>query len=288
MQRIDIIPLIKLLDDPDSNIYNVIRSKLLTIGVDIIPELEDAWQGELSELFQSRIEDIIHEVQFNRTKDELANWLADESDNLLKGVYWIATHQFPDLSYEEINIEVEQIKYDVWLELNDNLTALEKVKILNHIIFDIHKFSGNISSYYSPRNSYINQLLEFKKGNSISLSILYLEIASRLDLPIYGINLPENFVLAYADKPSLFSIIEDKDEQMLFYINAFKRGTVFGRKEIDLYVKQKKLKTDKSFYLPCNNVDIVQRLILDLIISYEKLGFIDKVEELHELLKIVK
>ena len=288
MQRIDIIPLIKLLDDPDSNIYNVIRSKLLTIGVDIIPELEDAWQGELSELLQSRIEDIIHEVQFNRTKDELANWLADESDNLLKGVYWIATHQFPDLSYEEINIEVEQIKYDVWLELNDNLTALEKVKILNHIIFDIHKFSGNISSYYSPRNSYINQLLEFKKGNSISLSILYLEIASRLDLPIYGINLPENFVLAYADKPSLFSIIEDKDEQMLFYINAFKRGTVFGRKEIDLYVKQKKLKTDKSFYLPCNNVDIVQRLILDLIISYEKLGFIDKVEELHELLKIVK
>ncbi len=288
MQKIDIIPLIKLLDDPDSNIYNVIHSKLLTIGVDIIPELEDAWQGELSELLQSRIEDIIHEVQFNRTKDELAKWLADESDNLLKGVYWIATHQFPDLSYEELNKKVEQIKYDVWLELNDNLTALEKVKILNHIVFDIHKFSGNISSYYSPRNSYINQLLEFKKGNSISLSILYLEIASRLDLPIYGINLSENFVLAYADKPSLLSIIEDKDEQMLFYINAFKKGTVFGRKEIDLYVKQKKLKTDKSFYLPCNNVDIVQRLILDLVISYEKLGFIDKVEELHELFKIVK
>ncbi len=288
MDKKKIISFIKLLDDPDPEIFEAIRSKFISLGIDVIPELEKVWEGELNELLQTRVEDIIHTIQFNYTKKELGNWLVEENNNLLKGVYWIAKYQFPDIDYSDINATIEQVKYDVWLELNDNHTALEKVKILNHIIFDVHKFSGNISNYYSPRNSYINQVLELKKGNPISLSIVYLEIAKRLDLPIYGVNLPKNFILCYVDKLAKTKITDDKDESVLFYINAFNRGTVFGRQEIDYYIKQQKLKAQKSFYMPCNNIDIVRRVILNLIVSYEKSGNSDKIIELQELLNILK
>ena len=288
MDKNKIISFIKLLDDPDPDIYKAIRNKFISLGIEVIPELEKVWEGELNELLQTRVEDIIHSIQFENIKKELANWFVEENNNLLKGIFWIAKYQFPDIEYEKINIAVEQIKYDVWLELNENLTALEKVKILNHIIFDVHKFSGNISNYYSPRNSYINQVLELKKGNPISLSIVYLEIARRLNLPIYGVNLPKNFILCYIDKLNETAIENEEDEAVLFYINAFNRGTVFGKQEIDYYIKQQKLKPNKSFYMPCNNTDIAKRVILNLIVSYEKSGNSDKIIELQELLKIFK
>ena len=72
---------------------------------------------------------------------------------MLEGVYLIAKYQYPDLRFEDVREKIEIVKKDVWLELNENLTALEKVKILNHIIFDIHKFSLNNANFYSPQNS---------------------------------------------------------------------------------------------------------------------------------------
>jgi regulator of sirC expression with transglutaminase-like and TPR domain len=96
--------------------------------------------------------------------------------------------------------QVQQIKHDVWLEINDELTAMEKVKIINHILFDVHQFSGNIANYHAPQNSFINSVLETKKGNPVSLGILYMIIAQELQIPIYGVNLPEHFIVAYVDE----------------------------------------------------------------------------------------
>ena len=76
---------------------------------------------------------------------------------------------------------------------------MEKVRVLNHIIFDVHGFSGNTANFHAPQNSYINNVLESKKGNPLSLSVLYAVIAQRLDVNIYGVNLPEHFILAYVE-----------------------------------------------------------------------------------------
>jgi len=128
-----------------------------------------------------------------------------------------------------------------------------------------------------------------KKGNPISLSLLYSVIAQRLGIPIYGVNLPKNFILAYADEVANLKTYEgDENEQILFYINPFNRGAVFGRREIDYYIKQQKLEPQKAFYIPCSNAEIIQRMILNLIFSYEQQAFKEKVVELQELFKIVK
>jgi hypothetical protein len=104
-------------------------------------------------------------------------------------------------------------------------------------------------------------------------------------LPIYGVNLPKNFILAYKDEFRR-SDSQDEADDILFYINPYNKGAVLGRREIDYFIQQQKIKTDKSFYIPCSNKDIVIRLISNLILSYEKLGFNDKIERLKELLKV--
>ena len=278
--------LIKLLDDTDNEVYTHIEEKLLSLGNHVIPFLETAWSQSFDALLQERIERIIHRIQFDSLKVELRKWFKEESKDLLKGTILIARYQYPDLDEEKIRTTIEQIKREIWLELNDKLTALEKVRIINHIFFSVYNFSGNTANYHAPQNSYINNVLESKKGNPLSLSIIYSLIAQGLALPIYGVNLPEHFILAYKDdQPILSAAAEEISPRILFYINVFSKGMVFNRKEIDAFLKQLKIKPTMEYYEPCSNIAILQRLVRNLMFSYHKLGgHTDKISELQELM----
>jgi len=278
--------MISLLDDTDNEVINTVTGNLLQQGAEVIPELEKAWEGTPSEKIQSRLENLIQEIQFNGVKNDLGRWVKNGAEYILEGAFCIARFQFPEISISKINEQVESIRKDVWLEINNNLTALEKVKIMNYIMFDLHKFGRNNADFYSPQNSYINQVFETKKGNPISLSIIYLSVASKLGLPIYGVNLPKNFILAYKDEYRQHDSA-DESEDVLFYINPYNRGAVLGRREIDYFIKQQQIKPHPSFYVPCNNKDIIIRLINNLILSYEKLGYMQKIDRMKELLTII-
>jgi regulator of sirC expression with transglutaminase-like and TPR domain len=287
MDRKEIQAMISLLDDTDKEIITAITGNLLKQGVGIIPELEKAWELTLNEKLQERLENLIQEIQFNGVKDDLNHWIRTGAEYILEGAIYVARFQFPDLNVGKINEQIESIRKDVWIEINSNLTALEKVKILNYIIFDLHKFSRNNTDFYSPQNSYINQVMETRKGNPISLAIVYLSVAWKLGLPIYGVNLPKNFILAYKDE-FRHRDAADESEDILFYINPYNKGAVLGRREIDYFITQQQLKTHPSFYIPCSNRDIIIRLINNLLLSFEKLGYAQKITRLKELLRVME
>jgi regulator of sirC expression with transglutaminase-like and TPR domain len=276
--------LINLLDDPDESVYTHVKDKFISYGTRIIPYLELAWEDSFDMIMQKRIEEIIHTIQLDTVTDGLVKWAKKEQEDLLKGILLIARYQYPDLDEEKIRKQINQIKQDVWLEINDELTALEKVKIINHILFDVHQFSGNIANYHAPQNSFINVVLESKKGNPVSLGILYMVIAQELQIPVYGVNLPEHFIVAYVDE---FANILDvsSESNILFYINPFSKGIMFKRSDIDQFLQQLKMEPKPSFYQPCSNLDIIKRVLRNLVYSYEKLGHEEKVNELNTLLK---
>ena len=277
--------LISLLDDSDNEVVSMVSSNLLDKGPEAIPELEKAWETTLNEQLQERLENVIQKIQFTNAKKNLKEWIDTGANYILEGAIYLSQFQFPDITVELFDKEIEKIKQDVWLEINNNLTALEKIKIINYIIFEIHKFKRNSTNFYSPQNSYINQVLETKRGNPISLAIIYLSVAHKLNLPIYGVNLPKNFILAYKDELRQYDS-EDETEDILFYINPYNKGAVLGKREIDYFIQQQQLEPRKEFYVPCSNNDIIIRLVNNLILSYKKLDFTDKIEKLEELLTL--
>jgi regulator of sirC expression with transglutaminase-like and TPR domain len=283
MNQAEINALIDLLDDPDADIFNNIKDRLMSYGEEVIPELESAWEASFNNLVQNRIEDIIHNIQFTNIRTKLEAWAGKVDPSLMEGAILIAKYQYPDLDEERIINKIEVIKRDIWLELNPNLTALEKVRVMNHIIFEIHGFSGNTVNFHAPQNSYLNNVLESKKGNPLSLSILYSVIAQSLGLPVYGVNLPEHFILAYKDEFEDLEL-EDHPYGVLFYINTFSKGTVFGKREIDTFLRQINMQPLDMFYEPCTNIDIVRRMLRNLITAYEKLGYPEKVQDLEQLI----
>jgi hypothetical protein len=283
----EVIALITLLDDPDDGVYSEVKNRFIILGPPAIPHLETAWENSFDALMQKRIETIIHTIQFKALQTSLKNWAEKEQDDLFKGCAIIARYQYPDLDENKLKKQLQQIKQDVWLELNDDLTALEKVKIINHILFEVHQFGGNITNYHAPQNSFINVVLETKKGNPVMLSVIYAIICKELGIPIYGVNLPQHFVLAYVnDFTNLFDPSNKTlSDNILFYINPFSKGLIFNQTDVDLFIKQLNVEPDTSHYLPCSNLDIIKRIINNLIYSFDKMGYAEKVNELKELEK---
>jgi regulator of sirC expression with transglutaminase-like and TPR domain len=284
MDRKEIDALICLLDDQDSEIYQHIQDRLVHYGKDVIPLLENAWGHSLDVVLQQRIEAIIHKIQLEDLQHEMHVWSHSGSQELIKGALLVARYQYPELEEEAIQKQLDRLRKDAWLEMNDNLTAMEQVHVLNKIFFDIHGFSGNTQNYHAPQNSYIQIALETRRGNPLMLSILYLEVARSAGVPLYGVNLPEHFVLCYKDELNEPANASDHSN-ILFYVNPFSKGDIFNKKEIDSFLKQLNIPAEKSYYEPCTNREMIQRLIRNLMNSYHKLGFMDKVDELQLLMR---
>lgn len=279
----EINSLIKLLDDPDQEIYNHVHEKLLTYGPTAINYLESAFEQAFDSMQQERIANLVHEIQFGILKQDLELWHQSGAFDLLRGALIINKYQYPDLDEQKVINQIEAIKRDIWMQMMFEGSPADQVKLINHVLYNIYGFSGNTTNHQDPQNSYLSQVLETKKGNQISLAIIYSIIAQKLDIPIYGVNLPQHFILAYLDE----SAKSDFESGILFYINAFNKGLIFGRRDVDMFLKQLNLNIDKQFYEACSNTDIVRRILRNLISAYENLGSPEKVRELTELIDIL-
>lgn len=272
--------LINLLDDPDEVVFHQVSRELLDLGEEIVPHLENVWEHSFNAIMQERIEQVLHQIQFQTVLNELRQWSKNPQKRLLEGAILIARYQYADLKEEDIYAFIDKLKQDIWLELNDNLTALEKVNVFNRIFFDLYGFRGNQKNFFSPRNSFINNVIESRKGNPLSLSILYIELAKRLNLPIYGVDLPQLFVLVYTRLPKEYLSEEIDKEDLLFYINPFNRGKLFSYGKIKEFLAELKIEEHPRCFLPCRETTIVNRMINNLIFTYHKSGNLEKVEEL--------
>lgn len=284
MSENEIRALIALIDDPDEGIYDQVRERIIAIGGSLVPELEQAWELDgQGDLFRNRVEDLLHTIHLDITFNRLTAWRKAGADDLLEGALAVCRYRYAELDEQRVRARLATLRQDIWLELNDNLTAFEKVRVFNHIFYQVHGFKGNKRNYHAPQNSYINEVLETHKGNPLSLAIIYQVLAEDLDLPLRGVNLPNHFVLAYMDETGV-AASELGHAGVLFYVNAFSQGDILGKAEIDEFLGKLEIPADESFYQPCTNLDIIRRLLNNLLNSYEKLNDPDRVEDLKYLL----
>ena len=281
--------LIRLVEDPDPNIFNVVKGKLISLGRSVLPVIEDTWIKEVSNHeHHERLEEILRQIQLNELKQKLKGWKDSSTRDLLEGTLIISQFQFFDINIDEVETEIDIIKRKVWLEINEDNTAFEIVKIFNHVLFEQCGFKPSKQNFHAPQNSYINSVLKNKKGSPLSLSILYSVIAQRLEIPIYGVNLPNQFVLGFMDENRTLKMLdESSDKNVLFYINPFSNGRIFDYKEIENYLKNLGLPLEDNYIEPCSNTDILKRMLSNLSYSYNKVGETSKVEGIKELMLIL-
>jgi regulator of sirC expression with transglutaminase-like and TPR domain len=276
MTNKEIKALISLLDDPE--IAPQIQGRIESLGESIIPFLEESWEESLDPQQQQRLEDLIHNLQFDGLQQRLRVWRDSGGENLLEGMWLLNSYQYPDADLQALGRAIEQLRFEVWTLLRPDMHPADQVQALNYVLFRTHKFAANTQNFHSPANSMLHLVLETRRGNPLTLCVIYLLVAQRLNLPIFGVNLPNLFVLTY--QPDDLAVLP-------FYINCYNRGLILSRTDIEHYVSQLNLSSNDIFYEPCTHLDIVRRALRNLIMSFEKMQEPRKAAEVGKLLSIL-
>ncbi|MGZ8544667.1 MAG: transglutaminase family protein [Flavisolibacter sp.] len=255
----EISALFRLIDDPDEEVFGAVTNKIIDFGKTIIPNLEHLWETTPNEQIQERIELIIHRLHYTDLAEDFRQWNLAGHHDLLVGALLVSKFQFPDLSTSATLLEVEKIRRNIWLELNNYLTPLEQIRIVTGILYSYYNLKGTEIAYGDVNEFLVHKVLESKRGNQLSNGILYLILCDLLDIPVKAISIPKQFVLAYF-KPGYSDEGADFQEKIEFFIDP-SSGMVFSHKDVESYFKRISVPPVPSYFKPLSNIKVIQHLL---------------------------
>ncbi|RYY70982.1 MAG: hypothetical protein EOO13_04705 [Chitinophagaceae bacterium] len=277
----EIKALLHLIDDPDEDVYQTVSEKLVSFGKAIIPNLEDLWENIHNEETQERIELLIHRVHFRDLSTDFKSWAKDPSD-LQEGALVVARYNYPDMQPDTVKQEIEKIRRNIWLELNNYLTPIEKINVMNSIFYNYYKQKGVEISYDSPDHFLINKTLETRKGNAVSNGIIYLALCDLLDIPVKAVNIPRQFILGYMDDTYEVNPSGNPADKIKFFIDPL-TGQMYSHKDIESYFKRLSVPPVASYFRPLNNKKVIQFLLEELSKCFDNNRNYYKMDELLSL-----
>jgi len=283
----EISALLRLIDDPDDEVFDTVSEKILHYGRAIIPNLEDLWEHTADQSVQERIEQLIHRVHFQDLQEEFLEWSKSKHPEILRGAILVAKYQFPDLNIPALLAQFDQIRRNVWLELNNYLTPLEQVNVFNSILYNYYKLQGHELTERDPKYFFINQVLESRQGNSYTLGVLYLALCELLDIPVFAVDVPRQFIFAYID--TLYHFYSPDNEgvqQIQFFIDPL-NGMVYTQKDVDTYLKKINANDRENYFKPLLSKKVIFKMLEELCLCYKYKREDQKAEEIQQLMNIL-
>ena len=181
----------------------------------------------------------------------------DEEIDLARAALLIAATEYPELSVERELFRLDALAEGIAPRMDDD-TPLYQLNTLSEYLFDELKFAGNHTNYHDPRNSFLNDVMERKRGIPISLSLLYIEVGKRAGVPILGIGMPGHFIVRHRDEPEVF-------------VDPFHGGILLSVEECAERLKQVtqgSLPWDSEYLEPISSRAFIARMLRNLKLVY--------------------
>ena len=256
----EIVALLTLIDDPDQDVFEAVSEKIVDYGKPIIANLEHLWETTPEEHTQERIELLIHRLHYRDLAEDFRQWSISGHHDLMLGSLLVAKFQYPDLSTSPVLVEIEKIRRNIWLELNNYLTPLEQINIVTSILYSYYGLKGGETNYTEPNEFLSHKTLQAKRGNQISNGILYLVLCELLDIPVRAINLPKQFVIAYFKPGYSEENLPDPYHKIEFFIDPAS-GQVFTHQDVESYFKRISVPPSNSYFKPRMNKQVIVQLL---------------------------
>ena len=199
----------------------------------------------------------VHEQTARAQLVEVMQAAAEERPvDLLRAALLIARIDNPEVDVAASLDRAERIVREVRKSVPADSKPAARLAALDHLLFEELGFHGSRTNYYSSSNSYLNEVLEDREGLPIALSVLYIELARRLDLKVVGVGLPGHFIVRYEP--------EQGDSQL---IDPFERGTRLTRDEAITKVTSLRadLEWDDEYLREQTPAEIVDRMLRNLL-----------------------
>jgi regulator of sirC expression with transglutaminase-like and TPR domain len=282
----EISALLHLLDDPDEEVFEAVSTKIVDYGKPIIPNLEHLWETTPDEPTQERIEVLIHRLHYRDLAEDFRQWNVSGHHDLTLGALLTCKFQYPEMATAPVMQEIEKVRRNIWLELNNYLTPLEQINIVTSILYSYYGLKGNETNYKEPNEFLLHKTLEAKRGNQVSNGILYLLLCEMLDIPVRAINLPKQFIVAYFKYGYSDEQLMNPVEKIEFFIDPTS-GQVFTHKDVDNYFKRISVPPIDHYFKPQKNKDVIKQLLEEFSKCFSGEKDIYKQAELMDLVKLL-
>jgi regulator of sirC expression with transglutaminase-like and TPR domain len=120
---------------------------------------------------------------------------ADDAINLAEAALLIAAEEYRDLDIRAYLARLDEMAEALKRRLRADISPADTIIALNRFLFEEHGFTGDAANYYDARNSFLNEVLDRKRGIPITLALVYIEIGRRIGLPVQGVSFPAHFLV---------------------------------------------------------------------------------------------
>lgn len=187
-------------------------------------------------------------------------------EDLEEGAFLISELGDPEASYFEMKEYLDRLANRVEELYDENLKILSdesKVNLLIRVLVEEEGLTGNVKVYDLPENSFLTNVIKSKVGIPISLSVIYILVAKRIGLPLYGTNMPFHFLLFF-DSPDFST-----------YIDPFHGGVLLDRATCEKFLETNGFQISQKYFARTSTNSILKRMFRNLINIYKKSGWTD-------------
>lgn len=277
--KTEIESLLFLMDDPDPFVQQSVEDRLQELGEKAVPLL-DEYRAEIKgEEARSKVNDVIHKLTFATLESDFIDILdggIKTRKSLEEAIFTLARFDSPTLRISDYQKKLDHFAKMIEPQIKYKLEEKRKMKQLLKFIFEDLNFRGDAETYHAPQNCFLHKVIDRRKGLPISLSLIVMFIAHRLEMPFFGINMPIHFMLNF---------VGDKEELL---IDPYDNGAIVSYDQCYFFLKKNNIDPRPEHFQIATNMDIVLRCIRNLIHSYERKKEMERVEDLGKLLTVAE
>jgi regulator of sirC expression with transglutaminase-like and TPR domain len=268
-----------LMEDPDPFVQEQVHLRFQELGEQAVPLLDQIRVESKDKDEKKRIKDVLHQLTFETLKEEFAELLSEGIQNrsqLEKAVLLLARFGNPTLRTSEYVKTLDHFADMIRPSLRYKRNERDKMQILMKFIFEDLNFKGDNKNYHDPANGFLDQVIDRRKGLPIALSLVAMFIARRLQLPVFGVNMPIHFMLTF---------VGAQEEQL---IDPYDQGAEVSYDQCYFFLKKNNVTPRPEHFKMAADIDILTRCIRNLMHSYERSEDAHRVEDLKNLLALVE
>jgi len=261
----EIVSLIKMLDDPDVAISSSIISTLSNTDKKTIPLMEEIWELSMDSLVRAHIQTITATIIENEAISFFKKWKSEP--NVLKAWMYLNELCHPEFSQEDTLNFMNKIRFDAWIEMNENQSTLEKCNILSIVLQKRILSKITLNKENSSETYLISNIAKTSIASQTAAAVIFQELASQLEIQLFGLNVFEYAILGYLNPSNSFET-NFKQEDVLFYIIFSDKISFIGNHQLDFG----KNSDDINNFKMASPIETFEKIIYGLIQSYRKEG----------------
>jgi regulator of sirC expression with transglutaminase-like and TPR domain len=275
--RSELVSLIKLLDDDDEIIYGIAKERLIASGDATLALIAERYGHPDEGILNKRLQEITQEITFTKLKEQFRAFKRkyEGALDLEEGAFLIARIGNPVFDQKPAVEKLNALATELDGRLDHIQEPEDIIRTVNQYFFVDKQFRGNSEDYYNLDSHYINRVLDTKTGVPIALSTIYLLVARRLNIPVYGIGMPAHFIVRYE--------LNNKN----IYVDPFHEGRVLKKEDCMEFLLAAGYEFREEYLEPVSTAQIMERMLRNLIVVYERLKSKAQIERLLQYVDIL-